>query len=66
MLAAAGLAHPSELKAHHLVRRVGADQIRALSEIHTFLRAGELAQGVCEQRFYAEAWERASAERFAA
>jgi glutamate synthase domain-containing protein 2 len=66
MLAAAGLQHPDELKPHHLVRRVSATEIKQFSELHTFLKPGELLGDDCEDGFFAENWKRASAATFAA
>jgi hypothetical protein len=66
MLAAAGLEHPDQLKPHHLVRRVSATEIRQFSELHTFLRPGQLIDGTCEAGFYTQNWARASASTFAA
>jgi glutamate synthase domain-containing protein 2 len=65
MLAAAGLAHPDELGPHHLVRRVSATQVRQFAHLHVFLRPGELLNDDdhCDT-FYADNWERASAESF--
>jgi glutamate synthase domain-containing protein 2 len=64
MLAAAGLTHPRELGPHHLVRRVSATQIKQFSELHTFLKPGELLDGSCQDGFYCSNWARASAEWF--
>jgi glutamate synthase domain-containing protein 2 len=64
MLAAAGLDHPSDLGPEHLVRRVTATEIRHFSEIHTFLRPGELVDGTPRDGFYARTWRRAQAESF--
>ncbi len=66
MLAAAGLEHPDELKPHHLVRRVSATEIRQFSQLHTFLRPGELVDGTCDDSFYRPNWARASTSTFAA
>ena len=66
MLAAAGLEHPDELKPHHLARRVSATEIKSFSQLHTFLEPGQLIDGSCEEGFFAENWERASAASFAA
>jgi len=65
MLAAAGLSHPAELQPHHLVRRVSDTEIRQFSELYTFLQAGQLIDGGCEDGFYGSNWRRASAETFA-
>ncbi|HZZ89979.1 MAG TPA: FMN-binding glutamate synthase family protein [Caulobacteraceae bacterium] len=66
MLAAAGLSHPDELEPHHLVRRVNATEIRQFSQLHTFLKPGELLGDACTDGFYAENWARASAASFGA
>jgi hypothetical protein len=65
MLAAAGLKHPSELRAEHLVRREGESQVQTYAESHTFLRTGELLDGRCRHPLYADAWRLASEESFA-
>ena len=64
MLGAAGLSHPDQLKAHHLVRRVSATEIKQFSELHDFLEPGELLDGRCRHAAYAHNWTRASAETF--
>ncbi len=66
MLAAAGLEHPDELKPHHLVRRISATEIKQFSELHTFLKPGELLGDACSDGFYAGNWKRASAATFSA
>jgi glutamate synthase domain-containing protein 2 len=66
MLAAAGLDHPEQLQPHHLVRRVSATEIRQFSQLHTFLKPGELLGDDCEDSFFATNWKRASAATFAA
>ncbi len=66
MLAAAGLEHPDQLMPYHLVRRVNATEVKQFSELHTFLKPGELLGEDCEDSFYAENWKRASATTFAA
>ena len=66
MLAAAGLDHPDQLQPHHLVRRVSATEIRQFSELHTFLKPGELLGDDCGDSFFAANWKRASAATFAA
>ncbi|MGZ3367135.1 MAG: glutamate synthase-related protein, partial [Caulobacteraceae bacterium] len=63
MLAAAGLTHPDQLGPQHLVRRVSATEIRQFAHLHVFVKPGALARGECTG-FYAENWERASAESF--
>ena len=64
MLGAAGLSHPDDLKAHHLVRRLSATEIKQFSELHIFLHPGELLDGSCSHTLYASNWARASAATF--
>jgi glutamate synthase domain-containing protein 2 len=66
MLAAAGLTHPDQLRPHHLVRRVSATEIAQFSELHTFLKPGQLLDDPDACGFYARNWARASAESFGA
>ncbi|MBS0309094.1 MAG: FMN-binding glutamate synthase family protein [Proteobacteria bacterium] len=42
LIAAAGLTHPSQLRPHHLVRRVSRNQVKLASTLLPFLDAGEL------------------------
>ena len=64
LLAAAGLTHPGEITPHHLARRVSATEIRLLSQIHTFLKPGDLITGACASDFYRRNWDLASASTF--
>jgi glutamate synthase domain-containing protein 2 len=64
MIAAAGLEHPSEIKPHHLVRRVGDAEIRLFSQLHVFLEPGELVEGKRKRSFYSHAWELARPDSF--
>jgi glutamate synthase domain-containing protein 2 len=42
LIAAAGLAHPSQLKPHHLVRRISPNQVKQASALLPYLEAGQL------------------------
>ena len=64
MLAAAGIRHPSDLKAHHLARRVSRTEIRLFSQLHVFLKEGALLDQVDDHAFYEDAWRLASSETF--
>lgn len=64
MTAAAGLAHPSHLGPHHLVRRVSLTEIRLFSQLHIFLEDGELLTGSHDRDFYSAAWRLARADSF--
>jgi glutamate synthase domain-containing protein 2 len=66
MLAAAGLTHPDQLRPHHLVRRVSATEVAQFSELHTFLKPGQLLDDPDASGFYGRNWARASAESFGA
>lgn len=64
MLAAAGLEHPSQLEAKHLVRRVSDTEIRLFSQLHYFLKPGELLSEQIEGEFYGRLWKMARADSF--
>lgn len=66
MLAAAGLDHPSQLEAKHLVRRTSATQISLFSQLHVFLEPGALLRDDLEGDFYPKMWKMAQAESFEA
>lgn len=57
MLAAAGLEHPAQLKAKHLVRRMSATEIKLFSQLHVFLKPGELLTGEVNGEFYSRMWQ---------
>ena len=64
MLAAAGLEHPSQLSAKHLVRRMSATEIKLFSQLHVFLKPGELLTGEVNGEFYSRMWQMARADSF--
>jgi len=69
LVQAAGLTHPSEITAAHVVRRVEGDQVRLLSNHLSFVRPGALlaaARGEAEwpHAVYEVFWKRASAASF--
>jgi glutamate synthase domain-containing protein 2 len=64
MLAAAGLEHPNQLEPRHLVRRVSDKEIRLFSQIHVFLKPGDLLQDKIEADFYERMWGMARADSF--
>ncbi|MHA6162558.1 FMN-binding glutamate synthase family protein [Pseudomonas sichuanensis] len=65
MLAAAGLDHPSELKPKHLARRISPSEISLFSQLHAFLKPGELLSGSIDNAFYARMWRMARSDSFA-
>lgn len=64
MLAAAGLSHPSQLEPRFLVHRLSANKIKLYSQMHVFLKAGELLSGHIDGEFYRRMWNMAQAESF--
>ena len=42
LIAAAGLSHPSQLRPHHLVRRISANQVKQASALLPYLEPGQL------------------------
>jgi glutamate synthase domain-containing protein 2 len=63
LLAAAGLDHPTDLKPHHIFRRIGDGRILTLADQFAFLQPGELMQKKVPARI-AAAWEMARSDRF--
>jgi glutamate synthase domain-containing protein 2 len=63
LLAAAGMHSPSELKPHHIQRRVGDGRITTFAEQFLFLEPHQLLKGKLRHVF-TDNWERATAERF--
>jgi glutamate synthase domain-containing protein 2 len=64
MVAAAGLAHPSELRPHHIQHRVG-DRVRSFADSYPALAPGQLLADPGSAARYAPAWGMARAESFA-
>ena len=65
LVQAAGLQHPREITAHHLVRRVSENEVRLLANLLPNTPAGALLTDVAAQHaVFTTYWDRASAERF--
>ncbi|WXL25269.1 FMN-binding glutamate synthase family protein [Ectopseudomonas mendocina] len=64
MLAAAGLQHPEQIEAKHLVRRMSASEIKLYSQLHVFLKPGELLTGEVSGEFYSRMWKAAQTHTF--
>jgi hypothetical protein len=67
MIAAAGLRHPSDIKAHHLAQRVNDREIKNYAQLHFFLKEGELLQSELnndDDNFYYRMWNMADANHF--
>ncbi len=63
LIGAAGLTHPKDLTAAHVLRRVSEQEIKNFSQIYSFLAPGELLAG-SKSKFYADTWATAHAEWF--
>jgi glutamate synthase domain-containing protein 2 len=64
LIAAAGLTHPSQLGAHHIVRRVSQHEIRLMSTLYPQLSPGELLDGPAAAPVYQAFWTKARADSF--
>ncbi len=64
MLAAAGLNHPSELGPEHIMRRVGAGDVRSYASLFQFLQPDELQTHIPSQGVFQEFWPGASPDSF--
>jgi glutamate synthase domain-containing protein 2 len=51
VLAAAGLAHPADLRPHHISKRTAFGQVETFEQIYHFLKPGELLSGTEDPRF---------------
>ncbi len=63
LIAAAGLAHPRELKPYHIFQRENAHASSSYAELYPQLRHGELLDSTEDKRF-AEGWRLARAHTF--
>ena len=68
LVQAAGLRHPSEITAHHIVRRVNENEVRLLANLVPHVEAGALLAGDLGQQHnvFKLYWPTSSAERFSA
>jgi len=64
LLGAAGLKHPSELQAHHIVRRVTRSEVRLLSTLMKFITPGSLLENRFEHAVYEKYWPLARTDSF--
>lgn len=66
LLAAAGLQHPSDIRAHHLSQRINEHEIKNYSQIYFSLKPGELLNisTTDHDNFYYEMWNLASSKSF--
>ena len=68
MVQAAGLKHPREIRAHHIVRRISSNEVRLLSNLVPQVESGSLLSGEIleSQAVFKLYWPMASAASFAA
>ncbi|BDD91114.1 FMN-binding glutamate synthase family protein [Pandoraea sp. XJJ-1] len=64
LIQAAGLSHPSDLRAHHIVERVSTNEIRLMSESLKYLAPGDLLRGQFRYQLYEKYWPMARADSF--
>ena len=64
VVAAIGLDHPSQLRPHHLSKRVSQNQIKSYDQLYPMLAPGELLTGT-KNLVFANAWSLAQAHTFA-
>ena len=65
LVEAAGLQHPNEISASHIVRRVNHQEVRLLATILPFMAPGCLTEGQLPHPVYQAYWHLASADSFA-
>lgn len=63
LVGAIGLTNPSELKPHDIMRRINKETAKPFSEIHQYLRPGQLLTEDIPEN-YKTAWALASADKF--
>ena len=64
VLQAAGVMHPSELKAHHIMKRISPTASAPLSTMLNLLEPGDLVNGNYKYEVYKNYWEKAKATTF--
>jgi glutamate synthase domain-containing protein 2 len=65
LVAAAGLAHPAEMRPWHLLRRVTSDTVQSYAEAYHHLKPRQLIDDPDSARRFGIAWRQASADSFA-
>jgi glutamate synthase domain-containing protein 2 len=65
LVQAAGLHGPSELRAHHIVRRISSYEVRLMSDLLKYLEPGDLLTGNYRFQLYEKWWPLARADSFA-
>ena len=63
MMASAGLIHPTQLRPHHIQKRLNDRQIKHYGEIYTFLKEGAFEKGLAPEPWM-ESWKKARPDAF--
>jgi hypothetical protein len=66
LVQAAGLRHPAEVSASHIVRRCSDHQVKLLANLLPFVRRGALAEGEMPHAVFRLYWPMANPHSFAA
>jgi glutamate synthase domain-containing protein 2 len=66
LVQAAGLQHPGDITASHIVRRTNSQEVRLLANLLPFVNAGSLLNGELPHAVYQAYWHLASPHSFAA
>jgi len=64
LVAAAGLAHPSDLRPHHFLRRTDSDRVCSFADIYEQIAPGQLLADPQSSPLYARAWAHSTADSF--
>lgn len=64
LLEAAGLTHPSQLRTHHIARRISSSEVRLLSALFPELTPGELLRGEFRHNIFKVGWSMATPDSF--
>lgn len=64
LLQSAGVKHPDELKAHHIVKRLSSTEVTLLSNVLEFLEPGDLLNQNYKFSIFKNWWEKSSSESF--
>ncbi len=65
IIASAGVDHPSKITANHIAMRTSENEVRHYSNLHYFMKEGELLSGDISSDYMASVWAAAQTETFA-
>src|SRR5471032_443516 len=66
IIQAAGLKHPAELRAHHIVRRVSSHDVSLMSDLLKYLEPNDLLNGKYRYSLFEKYWPVAQSDSFSA